>query len=379
MPDSSLPRGATAPTTDDAAAEVVLAVVCHCASLWENGVRLLGNVRATDIQRAAAEGALAITRLKQAGEAPPVVPVDRTVRLQRWRLLPDEPWMEKSISGEWVEFKQVSALLSAPSVSPASVQAPDEATSSPEERCTTCGFTFQCCRIGGCGMQTETPRPVEAPPPPWRELRERLVARAMRGMASADNENYACLSLTVAEWRELDALLSVPSAAAPREGHGLLEPLKAACDRSWSDETPEQIVAIAANALYWRDQEIARLKAALADAPQAQGWQPIETADAPRGGSRDYVLVALIVRGVVHRVSEAAFNGVGWYDKGGKACHWRTHWMPLPPAPAVDPIASVTPEGQTQTEQKEVDARVGGERRAAGPTVSTAAGNEADR
>jgi hypothetical protein len=28
------------------------------------------------------------------------------------------------------------------------------------------------------------------------------------------------------------------------------------------------------------------------------------------------------------------------------------------PAPAVDPIASVTPEGQTQTEQKELDTRV---------------------
>lgn len=54
----ALPNG-----TDDAPSEIVLREVCHCASLWENGVRLLGNVRATDIQRAAAEGAAAIRKL----------------------------------------------------------------------------------------------------------------------------------------------------------------------------------------------------------------------------------------------------------------------------------------------------------------------------
>jgi len=32
----------------------------------------------------------------------------------------------------------------------------------------------------------------------------------------------------------------------------LLQPLKDACDRDWEDETPEQVVAIAANAIYWR-------------------------------------------------------------------------------------------------------------------------------
>jgi hypothetical protein len=47
---------------------------------------------------------------------------------------------------------------------------------------------------------------------------------------------------------------------------GLAQLLKDACDRDWKDETPEQIVKIAANGLYWRDKEIAQLKAELAAA-----------------------------------------------------------------------------------------------------------------
>jgi hypothetical protein len=37
--------------------------------------------------------------------------------------------------------------------------------------------------------------------------------------------------------------------------------LKAACDRDWEKETPLEVAAIAANAIYWRDREIAMLKA----------------------------------------------------------------------------------------------------------------------
>lgn len=61
-------------------------------------------------------------------------------------------------------------------------------------------------------------------------------------------------------------------------------------------------------------------------------WQPIETAPKDEG----LLIVALIRDGKVWRVSEATFNGLGWYDVGGKACHWRTHWMPLPAPPAVE-------------------------------------------
>jgi hypothetical protein len=42
--------------------------------------------------------------------------------------------------------------------------------------------------------------------------------------------------------------------------------LKAACDRNWSDETPLQVATIAANAIYWRDREIATLRADLTGA-----------------------------------------------------------------------------------------------------------------
>lgn len=57
-------------------------------------------------------------------------------------------------------------------------------------------------------------------------------------------------------------------------------------------------------------------------------WQPIET-----GRSDGLVIVALIRDGVIHRVSDARFNGLGWYTRNGDSCHWATHWMPLP-APA---------------------------------------------
>lgn len=72
-------------------------------------------------------------------------------------------------------------------------------------------------------------------------------------------------------------------------------------------------------------------RAATAALEQAVQWQPIETA--PK--DKTVVLVALIKDGKVWRVSEASFNGLGWYDKGGKACHWRTHWIPLPPIAAI--------------------------------------------
>lgn len=41
----------------------------------------------------------------------------------------------------------------------------------------------------------------------------------------------------------------------------LLQPLKDACDRDWKDETPEQVVTIAANAIYWRDRELIESRA----------------------------------------------------------------------------------------------------------------------
>jgi hypothetical protein len=36
----------------------------------------------------------------------------------------------------------------------------------------------------------------------------------------------------------------------------LVAPLKVQCDRDWSDETPEQVVSIACNAIYWRGDEL---------------------------------------------------------------------------------------------------------------------------
>ena len=41
----------------------------------------------------------------------------------------------------------------------------------------------------------------------------------------------------------------------------IMDILKAACDRSWSDETPLQVANIVSNAIYFRDNEIAYQKA----------------------------------------------------------------------------------------------------------------------
>lgn len=64
-------------------------------------------------------------------------------------------------------------------------------------------------------------------------------------------------------------------------------------------------------------------------AGQTGTWQPIEIHDK----SSDLILVALIRGGRIWRVSDAQFNGLGYYSISGDACHWRTHWMPLPAAP----------------------------------------------
>lgn len=58
-------------------------------------------------------------------------------------------------------------------------------------------------------------------------------------------------------------------------------------------------------------------------------WQPIKTA--PKDGT--LVVVGLINAGIVWRISDAAFNGLGWYTKSGESCHWATYWAPLPSIP----------------------------------------------
>lgn len=59
-------------------------------------------------------------------------------------------------------------------------------------------------------------------------------------------------------------------------------------------------------------------------------WQPIATA--PKDGTP--VIVALIRRGRIWRVSDAYWNDLAWYTiEGGKGVSWATHWIPLPPVP----------------------------------------------
>ncbi|MDA4129237.1 MAG: hypothetical protein OK457_00550 [Thaumarchaeota archaeon] len=60
----------------------------------------------------------------------------------------------------------------------------------------------------------------------------------------------------------------------------LVAPLKKQCDRDWKDETPEQIVAIACNAIYWRteaarddERQKAELLVAGARLEEAKWWR----------------------------------------------------------------------------------------------------------
>lgn len=55
----------------------------------------------------------------------------------------------------------------------------------------------------------------------------------------------------------------VTSSPSGQDAAGLLQPLKDACDRDWDDETPEQIVAVAANAIHWRQQRAESAERAL--------------------------------------------------------------------------------------------------------------------
>lgn len=98
-------------STDDAPAERVLSMVSYCASLWENGVRLLGNIRATDMQRAAAEGAHAIRELAKARDDGAVL----RSRRRRWitlykdraeKLEAELAQVRAAVSGEGTKEKQ---------------------------------------------------------------------------------------------------------------------------------------------------------------------------------------------------------------------------------------------------------------------------------
>lgn len=55
-----------------------------------------------------------------------------------------------------------------------------------------------------------------------------------------------------------------------REIAELIAPLKAAIDRDWKDETPEQVITIVCNALLWRAREIDVLSKSLAEQHKEQ-------------------------------------------------------------------------------------------------------------
>lgn len=99
----------TTVNTDDAAPDVVLSELCHCASCWENGARLLGNVRAGDIQRAIA----AVLAERDELEALKTWRVDVTVALQRegGAFYADVPNHIRSLVAGWKQMAVLNEAL----------------------------------------------------------------------------------------------------------------------------------------------------------------------------------------------------------------------------------------------------------------------------
>lgn len=91
---------------------------------------------------------------------------------------------------------------------------------------------------------------------------------------------------------------------------------------------------------WWKEVEAGRELLAAAEAEvqtlrAAQTWQDISTAN-----KTDWILVAMIEGDKVIRVSEAKWNQIAWYDRGGHSCFWATHWMRLPPGePSQEPTS----------------------------------------
>ena len=78
----------------------------------------------------------------------------------------------------------------------------------------------------------------------------------------ADDKGTLCaihLMLKYRDLRHADELATLRQSLAALTPLDL-QPLKDACDRNWTDETPEQVVTIAANAIYWRQREIEDLR-----------------------------------------------------------------------------------------------------------------------
>lgn len=129
---------------------------------------------------------------------------------------------------------------------------------------------------------------------------------------TAETDLIQQLRAKVIAFQEGTHLRPKPSAAARAEMRGI-------------QGTLAVVLAEIDAALQQRDERLATVE-------HERAWQPIETY---RPTERVILLVALIQDGIVWRVSEASFNGLGWYTKSGEACHWRTHYMPLPPPPKV--------------------------------------------
>lgn len=156
------------------------------------------------------------------------------------------------------------------------------------------------------------------------------------------------------------SLEQTPSAAAPPLD---LQPLKDACDRDWLDETPQQIVAIAANAIFWRQREIEKLQSAAppSDLAKARAWDVLygytlpdgiratmnrlladaAASPAPPAGWQPMSVTPPRCTHYLITDGKGEYHVAYWAMPDGRRMHWTgyvankqgfevTHWMPLP-------------------------------------------------
>lgn len=119
----------------------------------------------------------------------------------------------------------------------------------PRPSCTLCGaaMEYKCLSCGSTPACVDSPTEGAEPLECWN---------CHQPIKDDERELILCTNCADSEHERAEGL--------QRERDELLKVLKDACDRDWKDETPLQVVTIAANAIHWRGQRAEKAEVELA-------------------------------------------------------------------------------------------------------------------